>query len=91
MKLDAIVRFASFFLTFLSLFVLLFGYQQQPVDWTVMNFVPFGERSLKMATQLYAHCATWPCVVKSGILHAFIKVSFAVAFRYFAMISLTSS
>jgi len=46
---------------------------QQPVDWTVMNFVPFGERSLKMATQLYAHCALWPCVIKSDIMHAFIK------------------
>lgn len=40
-----------------------------------MNFVPFGERSLKMATQLYAHCANWPCVIKTGIMHAFIKVS----------------
>lgn len=43
-----------------------------------MNFVPFGERSLKMATQLYAHCANWPCVIKTGIMHAFIKVSFFI-------------
>ncbi|RWS27584.1 protein MON2-like protein, partial [Leptotrombidium deliense] len=42
-------------------------------DWIIMNFVPFGERALRMVFVLYQQTASTKTVIKGHILHSIVK------------------
>ncbi|XP_059169708.1 protein MON2 homolog [Physella acuta] len=42
-------------------------------DWVIMNFVPFAERAVSMAVDLYRSTATHPAVISSQILQHILK------------------
>ncbi|XP_021343975.1 protein MON2 homolog isoform X2 [Mizuhopecten yessoensis] len=51
-----------------------FGSVKGPqVDWVTMNFVPFAEKSVELAVDLYRSTAKHPAVVDSQILQHIIK------------------
>ena len=46
-----------------------------PTEWMALNFVPFGERNMRLVVNLYQSLATLRCIIKSHVLHEIIRVS----------------
>jgi hypothetical protein len=46
------------------------------VNWITMNFVPFGEKALRMTVTLYQNAATDAIVMQKQVLHKIVQVSY---------------
>jgi C-terminal region of Mon2 protein len=60
------------------------------IEWVSMNYIPFGEKSMSVATKLYQQTASDERVIEGEILHEIIKaLSLPLGLKYKCMSSST--
>lgn len=60
------------------------------IEWVSMNYIPFGERALNVAVQMYVKCANDPIVIEKHILLEVINtLKIPLAMKYKCMASST--